>query len=219
MDWRCGCDLHDDTSQQLAGLSIALSSLKRRVGMVHGAEDLQADVSSLQARTVALAANVRQVSHDLHPGMLEHTGLVPALGAYCREVQHRQAITLTFASEGDFGGADADSALCMYRIAQEALRNVVTHAAAKRADVLVRQIGDLAELTITDDGKGFDIVRTRDARGLGLISINERVRLAGGTVSITTEKGHGTRVRVRIPIRQQAGNNAGGGAGTYAASA
>ena len=94
-------------------------------------------------------------------------------------------------------------ALCFYRIAQEALRNVVAHADARRADVRLRRPDDSAELTIADDGKGFDVVRAREERkGLGLVSINERVRLAGGTVSIATEVNKGTRVRVQIPANR-----------------
>jgi PAS domain S-box-containing protein len=202
---RIARDLHDDTSQQLAALSIALSGLKRRVAALRGGEDLQGDVSSLQQRTIALAENIRHLSHALHPSVLEHVGLVDALAGYCSEVQRRKTIDVTFTSEGDFDSTDAETALCLYRIAQEALRNVVAHAEARHADVRLLRIGDSAELTIADDGKGFDIERMHEGRkGLGLVSINERVRLAGGTVSITTELNKGTRVRVQIPANRVA---------------
>ena len=200
---RIARDLHDDTSQQLAGLAIALSGLKRRVGALPGSEDLQRDVASLQQRTIALAENIRHISHDLHPSVLEHAGLVAALTAYCTEVQQQQTVAVTFSAEGDFASTDADVALCLYRIAQEALRNVVAHADARRADVRLRRLDGSVELTIADDGKGFDVVGTRaDSKGLGLVSINERVRLAGGTVSIATEVNKGTRVRVQIPANR-----------------
>ena len=156
-------------------------------------EDLQRDVASLQQRTIALAANIRHISHDLHPSVLEHAGLVAALTAYCTEVQQQQTVAVTFSAEGDFASTDADVALCLYRIAQEALRNVVAHADARRADVRLRRLDDSVELTIADDGKGFDVVGARaDSKGLGLVSINERVRLAGGTVSYRdrSEQGH-----------------------------
>jgi PAS domain S-box-containing protein len=217
---RIARDLHDDTSQQLAGLAIALSGLKRRMGAVQGNEDLQGDVASLQERTIALTENVRHLSHDLHPSVLEHSGLVTALTTYCRQVQGEQSVVVTFTTEGDFEPAGKQVALCLYRIAQEALRNVVAHAGARRADVRLRRTGDGAELTIADDGKGFDIARTGErSTGLGLVSINERARLVGGTVSITTELNKGTRVRVQIPAFPHTRTGPGDVAGRYAASA
>ena len=160
-------------------------------------------MSSLQQRTIALAENVRHISHDLHPSALEHAGLVTALSAYCSEVRHQKTLEVTFSSEGDFDSIGAEVALCMYRIAQEALRNVVAHAGARHVDVRLLRIGDSADLTITDDGNGFDIGRIRENRkGLGLVSITERVKLAGGTISIATELNKGTEVRVQIPANQ-----------------
>jgi PAS domain S-box-containing protein len=197
---RIARDLHDDLSQQLAGLSIALSGVKRRVAALPGTRDLQRDVSSLQQRTVALAENIRHLSHDLHPTVIEHAGLVAALSAHCAELQRRESLTVTFGVEGSFDSATPDVALCLYRIAYEALRNVVTHAAARHADVRLSRIGNVAELTIADDGRGFDIGEARrSGKGLGLVSIRERVTLAGGTVSVVTQVNEGTRVRVQVP--------------------
>jgi signal transduction histidine kinase len=199
---RIARDLHDDLSQQIAGLSIALSALKHRLAgldLRHG-DELSSDVSSLQQRTAGLASNIRNLSHELHPSVLRHAGLVPALAAYCADLERQQQITITFAAEGDFASVSAEAALCLYRITQEALRNVLTHAQATRADVRLRRIHDRADLTIVDDGRGFDIAEaSRHGKGLGLVSIDERVRLAGGTVSIVTETNSGTRVHVQIP--------------------
>ncbi len=165
-----------------------------------GEEELLQQVSAVQQRTIALAGSVRQISHDLHPSTLKHVGLVNALSAYCLEVRKLNSVDVTFSSDGHFEPIGADAALCIFRVAQEALRNVIAHASAGRADVRLVRIGDSADLTITDDGKGFDIVRVRESRnGLGLVSINERVRLAGGTMQITTGLDKGTRVQVRIP--------------------
>jgi PAS domain S-box-containing protein len=198
---RIARDLHDDLSQQLAALSIALSSVKRRVAELPGAGDLQDHVSSIQQRTITLAENIRHLSHDLHPSVIAHAGLVPALAAYCTELQRSHTVAVTFSAEGELQSIAADVALCLYRVAQEGLRNVVTHADARHAQVRLLRTGDRAELTIIDDGRGFDTVQTgKSIKGLGLVSINERVRLAGGTFSIVTELNKGTRVRVQVPM-------------------
>ena len=196
---RIARDLHDDLSQQIAGVSIALSAIKRQITAMPAAAELASDVSSVQQRTVALADNVRHLSHDLHPSVLEHAGLVAALTAYCADIQRLQRVKVTFSTDGDFKSTSADTALCLYRVAQEGLRNVVTHANAGRAEVRLFRAGDFAELSIADDGRGFDIVGAGSGQGLGLVSISERVRLVGGTVTIMTELNKGTRLRVQVP--------------------
>jgi len=200
---RIARDLHDDISQQLAGLSIGLSSLKnRKDGSLC---DIQGEVTLLQQRTIALAENVRNLSHDLHPGVLQHAGLVAVLSAHCTDLQRHVKTAVTFNAVDDFASIDPDAALCLFRVAQEALRNIIKHAGARHAEVRLCRAGNDAELTIADDGRGFDAARTRSmATGLGLVSITERVRLAGGILSIVTEMNKGTQVRVRIPVNSYA---------------
>jgi PAS domain S-box-containing protein len=197
---RVARDLHDDVSQQLAGLAIALSRLKHRMEESHASEDLQADLRALTQRAATLAQNVRNLSHDLHPTVLRHAGLVPALTSYCAEVGRLHGTAVKCSAEGNFATIAPEAALCLYRIAQEALRNVVAHADASSVDVRLLRTGDYAEVTITDDGKGFDLERSLErGKGLGLVSITERVRLAGGTVSVMAELAKGTRVHAQIP--------------------
>ena len=197
---RVARDLHDDVSQQLAGLSIAFSGVKQQLGKLQIGKDLQEELRSLQQRTTTIAHSVRHLSHDLHPSVLRHAGLVAALTTYCAELQRAHGIVLTCSAEGDFASITAEAALCLYRIAQEALRNVIAHAGAFRANVRLRRTDDSAEITITDDGKGFDVASSLErGKGLGLVSITERVRLAGGTVSIVSEEDEGTQVRAQIP--------------------
>ena len=97
-----------------------------------------------------------------------------------------------------------DAALCVYRVAQEALRNVIAHAGASRADVRLVQMGDQAEITIADDGRGFDATNHGErAHGLGLVSMSERARILGGTVSIVSAPNQGTRVQAKIPMKSE----------------
>jgi PAS domain S-box-containing protein len=197
---RIARDLHDDVSQQLAGVSIALSGLRHRLDGLQVSEDLRADLRAVHKRTATLAENIRQVSHDLHPTVLRHAGLVAALNSYCADLQRTHTTRLTCSAAGDLASIAPVSALCLYRIAQEALRNVIAHAAASRAEVRVLRTGDKVEMTIADDGKGFDVESSIErSKGLGLVSITERVRLAGGTLSVVAESSKGTRVCAQIP--------------------
>ena len=197
---RIARDLHDDVSQQLAGLSIAVSNIKRRMDELRVGADLRADLRALHHRASTLAQNVRHLSHDLHPTVLRHAGLVAALTSYCAELERVHGTPLTCTAEGEVESMAPEVALCLYRIAQEALRNVVAHAGASRADVRLLRNGEHAEITIVDDGKGFDFASSIErGKGLGLVSIKERVRLTGGTVSVESEWKKGTRVHARIP--------------------
>ena len=198
---RIARDLHDDVSQQLAGISIAFSGLKQRLGKFHVSEELQQELVNLQQQTLKLARNVRQLSHGLHPSVLQHLGLVKGLTSYCAELGRAHGVAMTCTAKGDFAATTPDAALCVYRIAQEALRNVIAHASASRADVQLLQMGDEAQITIADDGRGFDATNRveRDA-GLGLVSMSERARIMGGTVSIVSGPNQGTRVQATIPM-------------------
>jgi len=214
---RIARDLHDDVSQQLAALSIGLSGLKRRAAAVPNDPDLHEDVSSLQQRTSMLADSVRGISHDLHPDVIRHVGLAVSLSGYCKGLSVSQALPVTCSAEGDFESIDQEAALCLYRIAQEALQNVVKHAHARKVEVRLLRTGESAELTIADDGIGFDIQMRRSGPGLGLVSITERARLSGGTVSIVTVLNKGTQVRVQVPINVRT-TTAGNQPGRFAAS-
>jgi signal transduction histidine kinase len=207
---RIARDLHDDVSQQLAGVSIAFSGVKQRLGEYQISGDLQHELAGLQQQTLALARNVRHLSHDLHPTILRHLGLVKGLTSYCAELERAHGVSMRCTSEGEFTAVSPDAALCVYRIAQEALRNVIAHAGASRADVRVVHLSDQVEITITDDGRGFDRTSAVESgKGLGLISMTERAKIAGGTVSIVTGATRGTCVQARIPAQARAGSDLG----------
>ena len=121
-------------------------------------------------------------------------------------------MAMTCSAEGDFAAITPDAALCVYRIAQEALRNVIAHAGASRADVRLLQIRDMAQITVGDDGGGFDATtRVERDTGLGLVSMSERARILGGTVRITSGLNQGTRVLATIPMHARVKVDAGAG--------
>ena len=216
---RIARDLHDDVSQQLAVLSIALGGLKRRLRAANHDDDLQSAVSSIQQSAVALTESLRLVTHDLHPTVLRHGGLKAALASHCAGISEAHPIAIAYSAEGELDALDPDTGLSLYRIAQEALHNVVKHARAGRAEVHLLRNGDSVELTVVDDGQGFDPATTRrQSRGLGLMSMSERVRLAKGTLSVVTEPAKGTQVRVRVPIASPVTQDASEAVRRYAAS-
>jgi len=209
---RVARDLHDDVSQQLAGLSIALSGIKRRMDELQVSDELKREVRSMHERAATLAQNVRHLSHDLHPTVLRHAGLPASLNSYCAELGRAHGTNLTCSVDGDIGSISPEASLCLYRIAQEALRNVIAHAGASRVEVRLLRAGDVASITIEDNGKGFDVAHSLDrGKGLGLVSITERARFVGGTVSVLAETNKGTRVHAQVPAH--ASLNGGSGSG------
>jgi PAS domain S-box-containing protein len=196
---RIARELHDDVNQQLAALSIAMSGLRRRAAGFDTA--IHEELGRLQQRTIELADTIRAISHDLHPGVLEHAGLVAAVEARCTEFGRQHAIDITFQLPAELGAVPPEVALCLYRVTQEALRNISAHARAERVHVALASGDYTLTLTISDDGRGFDVEQARFLGGLGLISLDERVRLVNGTLSIDTGRGRGTSVRVDVPLR------------------
>ena len=196
---RIASELHDDVNQQLAGLSIALSNVKRQL-QNGGTGTVQEEITRLQQRTIGLADVIRSLSHELHPGVLQHAGLIAALKGHCAEFGKQHEIDVNLSADADLDGIPNDVALCLFRVAQEALRNITAHAAARKAQVTLRSSEEDLEMVIADDGQGFDLDEARRLGGLGLISLDERVRLVGGNLVITTEPQRGTEVRVRVPL-------------------
>jgi PAS domain S-box-containing protein len=196
---RIARDLHDDLSQQLAGLAIMLSGLKRSVVKPDSQPEVELMVGSLQKRTSAIAEAVRNLSHELHPGVLKHAGLVATLRQHCAEVARHHGIAVTFTAPDEFAPVDFNAALCLYRVTQEALANVVRHARARGARVELREAGTGVELRVVDDGIGF-VTDDRSGRGLGLQSIDERVRLIRGTLNLESQPGRGTNLLVQVPL-------------------
>jgi two-component system sensor histidine kinase UhpB len=142
---------------------------------------------------------VRRLSHDLHPATLRLLGLPAALRAHCVEVEKRYDVQVNLNVGTNVGTMPPDLSLCLFRIAQEALRNAAVHGDAHHMDVALLRVADEIELTVSDDGCGFDADAVRhDGGGMGLVSMEERVRLSGGRFEILSSAGIGTSIRVRV---------------------
>ena len=188
---RLARELHDGFNQRLAALSIQLGSIRQHSDVPR---DIRRELAVVQGEVVELAKDLQRVARDLHPSVLEHLGLVPALTQHCREVGQHEALTVHLNAELEDRSVEPGMALCVYRIVQESLRNVVQHSKSEDADVTVTSLPDGLTLSIRDYGIGFDPNRVRE-RGLGLVSLRERVRRFDGTLSIQSEPGTGTDVK------------------------
>ena len=192
---RIARDLHDDISQRLASISIELSTIRRNAG-ANGAE-----LSHVQDELIGLAEDVRHLSHNLHPSMLHETGLEAALGSLCNTHRHRNGPSIDLHVMPNADNLSDAIALCLYRAAQEALGNAVRHARARAIDLRLGVVDHQAELRIDDDGIGFCTKgEAARRRGLGLLSLEERAKLLGGSFTLDTSPGKGTHLCIRIPL-------------------
>ena len=196
---RIARELHDGVSQELAGVSIMLGILMQRLGASSADGDIKATLGVVQGRTASVADDIRNLSHELHSGVLEHAGLTAALQQHCADVARHHHFDVTLTAGESLGTLQADIALCLYRVTQEALTNTARHAGARAAHVRLARTPEDIELDVVDDGVGFDPNRPNGS-GLGLRSIGERVRFAKGSVRIESQPGHGTKLLVRIPV-------------------
>jgi signal transduction histidine kinase len=192
---RIARNLHDDIGQRVASFSIALSGARRMAG---DAEPLRNELTSLQQEATSLSGELRDLSHDLHPGVLEHLGLLEALRSRCDEVTDESGTRCRLEVANDWRDVPDAVALCLYRVAQEALRNVSKHAAARNVVVSLDQQDGIVSMQVADDGRGF--VAEKKQRGLGLLSLGERVGLLGGSLNVTSTPTAGTKLAVTLPM-------------------
>jgi signal transduction histidine kinase len=163
--------------------------------------DLHGDLSRLQAQIAQLSEDIRILSHSLHPSILEHSDLAASLEMHCREFTGQQGIPTSFAARDVTDDVPRPIALALYRIVQESLRNVARHSGATAASVvLAGEHGDRLSLFVIDNGKGFDVDKAKISPGLGLVSIEERARHIGASVTIDSMPDAGTRLTVQVPL-------------------
>ena len=190
--------LHDDLSQNIAAMSMAISRIKRKPPASN--ELMVAELDQLGAQTNELNTQIRKLSHQLHPDVLEHLGLVAALEAEVAEFGHNERIKLEFNAEIKSEHIPLDVSVCLYRVAIEALRNVSRHSGASSASVALAEDDVCFTLEVSDSGQGFDVERAKRGSGLGLISAEERVKLLQGSFLVRSKPEGGTVLLARIPL-------------------
>ena len=191
---RIARDLHDDLSQKLAFLAMDMGKLANKVP-----SDVAADLKPLQMRAADAAMTVRKISHQLHPSVLDDIGLEAALEQYCNEFESRTGISTQFTSNNVPDPLPKEVASSLYHIAQECLRNAAKHSESETVAVELEFNGGVLHLIVKDQGVGLR-EETKAERGIGMVAMKERANLVNGKVSIQSETGEGTEVRVEVPV-------------------
>jgi signal transduction histidine kinase len=194
---RLARELHDDVSQRLAGTAIGAGKLKQ---LLVESDPLRKLVGNLTDELAGVAEDVHRISRQLHPSILDDLGLQPALQSECDRFSERHEIRVRFRCRNVPATLPSSAALCIYRIAQEALRNAVKHSGAHEVDVALMADAEYLYLSVRDTGRGFDIRETRGKPGLGLASMDERARLVGGVLTVQSQPGKGTLIEARVSL-------------------
>jgi two-component system sensor histidine kinase UhpB len=196
---RIASELHDDIGQRLSLVQLELSRLRKAADRAPRL-DLKSSVLKVVDQINEISDAARGLSHGLHPVQLEYLGLVPALRSFCSEIQKSVSIEIELREQETPHDLDRDTSLCLYRVAQEALHNVVKHSQARRVLIELRMENPKLWMRITDDGIGFATDR-EPATSLGLINMGERLKAMGGALKIVSGPEKGTVLEAWVPVK------------------
>ena len=195
---RIARELHDDFGQRLALLTIALEQLQQNP------PDLPAEVRSrmgeLRKQTSEIATDIQSLSHELHSSRLEYVGIAAAMRGFCQEFGEQQRVEIDFKIHDLPSPLSSDISLCLFRVLQEALHNSAKHSGVRHFEVRLWGMSGEIHLTVRDSGSGFVREAVKKSRGLGLISMEERLKLLDGTFSIASQPKRGTTIHARVPL-------------------
>ena len=194
---RIARELHDDIGQRVALLAVGLARLSRSAPD----EVQQAETARLERQVVEIGTDIQALSHELHSARLELLGIETAARAFCEEFASQQQVTIAFVGRNVPRQLPSDTSLCLFRVLQEALHNSAKHSGVAHVDVQLWTADGEVHLAVSDAGSGFDLQAARLDRGLGLVSMEERLKIVAGALSIETRPGQGTRLHARTPYR------------------
>jgi PAS domain S-box-containing protein len=193
---RIARELHDDIGQRLALLSIELETLQRTSNQ----REFPGRIYQILKQTSEIASEIQAISHRLHSSKLEYLGLAAAARGYCAELSEQQDVRIDFLDEGVPRSLPHEIEMSLFRVLQEALRNAVKHGRVRQVKVELRAKGNDVHLTVLDSGVGFDPATALHGKGLGLVSMQERVRLVHGELTIDSAPNSGTSIHARVPL-------------------
>ena len=195
---RIARELHDDINQRLTLASVRLGYLRQNPPA--SAADLEQEIGTVSQELADLVADIQALSHGLHPARLELLGLERAAAAFCEELSNRHDVTIDGHFQNIPTALPREVSLCLYRVLQEALQNVVKHGLSRRAHVSLNGHIDTIDLTVEDSGAGFDPHEAMRGPGLGLTSMKERLKAIGGQLAVHSQRGRGTTIHAVAPL-------------------
>jgi PAS domain S-box-containing protein len=194
---RIGRELHDDICQRLALLAIESQQLHEDPLIL---PEVRSRMGKLQKQISEIADDIQSLSHELHSAKLQYLGIAAAMRGFCREFGEQQKVEIDFEVHDLPGPLSADISLCLFRVLQEALHNSAKHSGVRHFEVRLWGTSDEIHVTVQDSGAGFDRKAAKASRGLGLISMEERLKLVNGTLSIDSQPKRGTTIHARVPL-------------------
>ena len=195
---RIAGELHDGVMQEMLAVTMLLGTAKRK--MPDGS-DAMITIDKAQQKLVQAGTDIRQLSHDLHPPLLQEAGLPKAVRAYCEQFSAAAGVPVACEADETVEELSRGAALALFRVVQEALGNAAKHARPSRIIVRLSRNDGMVSLVVSDDGAGFSRARLSGEGGLGLVMMRERATQLGGTFEFDSAPGHGTTLRVTIPFR------------------
>jgi signal transduction histidine kinase len=193
--------LHDDLSQRMAKLQFDVETLEQKLPV--DSDDVKRRLLTIRDQVVTLSNDIRRIAYELHPSTLDHLGLAVALRSVSREFAQREGADIHFTARKVPSKIPMEVASTLYRVVQEALRNVAKHAGKTSVAVTLSGRKETLCLSIQDNGTGFDHTAKLRKGGLGLISMQERVRLVKGEFSLKTRPGGGVLITIQVPLKQK----------------
>jgi PAS domain S-box-containing protein len=195
---RIARDLHDDICQRLALLAMEISLANRSAD--GSAETTKQRLQDIQKHCCEIAGDVQSLSHQLHSSKLDYLGVVAAIKGFCDEFSRQHEVSIKITDANVPRELPQDISLCLFRVAQEALHNAVKYSGTNQFTVQVLGMADCIQLLVSDAGAGFDVEAAKGNRGLGLVSMQERVHLVHGTLSVESQPGKGTKILAVVPL-------------------
>jgi signal transduction histidine kinase len=197
-------ELHDEVVQTLVGINVQLSALGK--GAATGLRSLKTKIAHTQRLVEHSVNEVHRFARELRPAVLDDLGLIPALLAYSKSLAARKRIKIRLTTFAGVESLSDTKRTMFFRVAQEALTNVVRHAQATQAEVVITKVDDAVRMEVRDNGKSFaveTVLHARTYRRLGLVGMRERIEMVGGRLVIESEPGRGTIIRAEIPFETE----------------